>query len=201
MQFCPSPQGGAQRFHLRFITVAFTQMGGGHFFWSHEPTICPFDHYSDGTTTGPPPHTPARPPRSHKPTICPFDHYSDGTITGPLRTPASHLGPAPPGPTNPLFVHLTIIVTERPWDPADPRLTPRPRPPRSHEPTICPFDHYSDGTTMGPLRTNPPTPPPGPTKPLFVHLNIVLTERPQDPRGPTPHPPHPQVPRTHYLSI
>ncbi len=141
--------------------------------------------------------------------------------------PQDPCGPTPhppPGPTKPLFVHLTIIVTERPQDPCG----PTPHPPRSHETTICPFNHYSDGTTTGPLRTNPPPPTPGPTKPLFVHLTIIVTERPQDPCGQTPHrprshetticpfahcsdgmtprplrtnPPPPQVPRNHYFSI
>ncbi len=72
MQFCPSPQGGARSVQLRFITVAFTQRGGGHFF----------------------------------------------------------------SPTNPLFVHLTIKVTERPRNP--PR-TPAPHP---GPPPPCPRTHY-----------------------------------------------------------
>ncbi len=101
MQFCPSPQGGARSVHLRFITVAFTQMGGGHFF---SPTNPLFVHLTIKVTErprnplGPPPHTPGPPPHVHEPTICPFDHYSDGTSTEPPRTPAPHPGPPPPCP-------------------------------------------------------------------------------------------------------
>ncbi|KAF4118764.1 hypothetical protein G5714_000815 [Onychostoma macrolepis] len=201
---------------------------------------------------GPPPRPQAPPPQVHETTICPFDHYSDGKTTGPLRTaptpwstkplfvhltiivtgdhgtladhrpdprphpprstkplfvhltiivterPRDPCGPAPhpPWSTKPLFVHLTIIVTERPRDPCGPPPDPRPHP-QDHETTICPFDHYSDGKTPGPLRTIPSHPPRS-TKPLFVHLTIIVTERPRDPCGPPtrPHAPPPQVHET-----
>ncbi|KAF4106746.1 hypothetical protein G5714_012736 [Onychostoma macrolepis] len=137
LQFCPSPQCGAQLSKLRFTTVAFTQMGGGHFFG---PTNTLYVHLTIIVTErtrdpcGPPPRPQAPPPQVHETTICPFDHYSDGKTTGPLRT-----GPPPP------------LV---------------------HETTICPFDHYSHGTTTGPLRTTAPTPGPTPPGPRNHYLSI-----------------------------
>ncbi len=163
---------------------------------SHEPTICPFDHYSDGTSTEPPrtpaPHPGPPPPHVHEPTICPFDHYSDGTSTEPPRTPAPHPGP-PPRSTNPLFVHLTIIETEHPRNPRG--STPRAPPPHVHEPTICPFDHYSDGTSTEPPRTHTPGPPPRSHEPTicpFDHYSDGTSTEP--PRTPAPHPGPPPPP-------
>ncbi|KAF4102626.1 hypothetical protein G5714_017426 [Onychostoma macrolepis] len=80
-----------------------------------------------------------------------------GTLADHRPDPRPH----PPWSTKPLFVHLTIIVTERPRDPCGPPPDPRPHP-QVHETTICPFDHYSDGKTTGPLRTTarPQAPPP-----------------------------------------
>ncbi|XP_058653543.1 uncharacterized protein LOC131553147 [Onychostoma macrolepis] len=196
----------------------------------HGTTICPFDHYSDGKTTGPL-RTGPQPPLVHETTICPFDHYSHGATTGPLRTTARPQAPPPwstkplfvhltiivtgdhgtladhrptPGPTprstKPLFVHLTIIVTERPRDPCGPPPRPQAPPPQVHKTTICPFDHYSDGKTTGPLRTGPQPPLVHETTicPLDHYSHGATTGPLRTTARPWPQPPGP---RNHYLSI
>ncbi|KAF4103563.1 hypothetical protein G5714_016446 [Onychostoma macrolepis] len=160
-----------------------------------------FREQRHGTTTGPL-RTTARPqappPLVHETTICPFDHYSDGKTTGPLDhrpTP----GPTPRS-TKPLFVHLTIIVTERPRDPCGPPPRPQAPPPQVHKTTICPFDHYSDGKTTGPLRTGPPPLVHETTICPLDHYSHGTTTGPLRTTAPTPCP-TPPGPRNHYLSI
>ncbi|RXN13430.1 hypothetical protein ROHU_009728 [Labeo rohita] len=81
---------------------------------SHEPTICPLPHYCYGSPPGPPgnssPATGPAPkvPRTHYLSTSPLVlRNASGTPWDPLP---GH-GPRPQGPTNPLFVHFPIRVS------------------------------------------------------------------------------------------
>ncbi len=133
MQFCPSPQGGARSVHLRFITVAFTQMGGGHFF------VVRGDLAPPGARREPPEI------RGPKMQFCPSPQGGARRVHLRFITVAfTQMGGGHFfSPTNPLFVHLTIKVTERPRNPlGPPPHTPDPPPPpcpRTHCLSIWPL--------------------------------------------------------------
>ncbi|KAF4115042.1 hypothetical protein G5714_002531 [Onychostoma macrolepis] len=82
------------------------------------------------------------------------------------------------------------LVTERPRDPCGPPPRPQAPPPQVHKTTICPFDHYSDGKTPGPLRTTPLPPPQVHETTIcpFDHYSHGATTGPLRTTAPTPGP-------------